>query len=102
MDGSPCQRDWELAPVRHLCGHNAVRGCDVSGTLLDPGRRLIARAQPNGPAYLSGEFRDYLDERGTGHTRGAPYHPQAQGKIERYHRTMKKVVKLRLHYFPDS
>ena len=35
-----------------------------------------------------------------GHTRGAPYHPQTQGKIERYHRTMKNVVKLRHYYFP--
>ena len=34
------------------------------------------------------------------HTRGAPYHPQTQGKIERYHRTMKNVVKLEHYYFP--
>ena len=34
------------------------------------------------------------------HTRGRPYHPQTQGKIERYHRTMKNVVKLENYYFP--
>ena len=28
------------------------------------------------------------------HTRGRPYHRQTQGKIERYHRSMKNVVKL--------
>jgi transposase InsO family protein len=54
----------------------------------------------NGPAYLSGELRDYLDERKMTHTRGAPYHPQTQGKIERWHRTMKNVVKLEHYYFP--
>ncbi len=37
-----------------------------------------------------------------GHTRGAPYHPQTQGKIERYHRSMKNVVKLEHYYFPGE
>jgi len=32
------------------------------------------------------------------HTRGASYHPQTQGKIERYHRTMKNVIKLQNYY----
>ena len=54
----------------------------------------------NGSAYLSNELRDYLGQRHMTHTRGAPYHPQTQGKIERYHRTMKNVVKLQHYYFP--
>jgi transposase InsO family protein len=67
--------------------------------------RIKVRHRPrllsdNGPAYLSGQLRDYLDERKMTHTRGAPYHPQTQGKIERYHRTMKNVVKLEHYYFP--
>ena len=52
----------------------------------------------NGPCYLSSELKDYLDDLGMDHTRGAPYHPQTQGKIERYHRTMKNVVKLQNYY----
>ena len=54
----------------------------------------------NGPAYVSTELREYLAQRGMAHTRGAPYHPQTQGKIERYHRSMKNVVKLEHYYFP--
>jgi putative transposase len=54
----------------------------------------------NGPAYVSGELKQYLGERQMAHTRGAPYHPQTQGKIERWHRTMKNVVKLQHYYFP--
>ena len=54
----------------------------------------------NGPAYVSSELREYLYERGMGHTRGAPYHPQTQGKIERYHRSMKNVVTLEVYPSP--
>jgi putative transposase len=54
----------------------------------------------NGPAYVSSELREYLGERGMAHTRGRPYHPQTQGKIERWHRTMKNVVKLQHYYYP--
>ena len=55
----------------------------------------------NGPCYVSRDLREYLDEKGLTHTRGKPYHPQTQGKIERYHRTMKNVVKLRNYYQPE-
>ena len=34
------------------------------------------------------------------HTRSAPYHPMTQGKIERYRRSMKNVVKLENYYYP--
>jgi putative transposase len=54
----------------------------------------------NGPAYVSGELREYLGERRMAHSRGAPYHPQTQGKIERYPRTMKNAVKLQHYYLP--
>jgi transposase InsO family protein len=54
----------------------------------------------NGPAYVSKDLRDYLEEQGMTHTRGRPYHPQTQGKIERYHRSMKNVVKLEHYDFP--
>ncbi|MEM8500183.1 MAG: integrase core domain-containing protein [Pseudomonadota bacterium] len=33
-------------------------------------------------------------------SRGAPYHPQTQDKIERYHRSMKNVVKLENYHYP--
>lgn len=54
----------------------------------------------NGPCYLSSELKDYLKKHEMKHTRGAPYHPMTQGKIERYHRTMKNVVKLENYYYP--
>ena len=54
----------------------------------------------HGPCYVSRERADYLETHQRGHTRGAPYHPMTQGKIERYHRSMKNVVKLEKYYSP--
>ena len=56
----------------------------------------------NGPCYLSKELKAYLKEKQMDHTRGAPYHPQTQGKIERYHRSMKSVIKLEYYYMPGE
>jgi hypothetical protein len=36
------------------------------------------------------------------HIHGSPMHPQTQGKIERYHRSMKNVIKLENYYSPDQ
>ena len=54
----------------------------------------------NGPGYVSAERAADLERHGLGHTRGAPYHPMTQGNIERYHRSMKNVVKLEKSYSP--
>ena len=54
----------------------------------------------NGPCYVSRELADYLETHQLSHTRGAPYHPMTQGKIERYHRSMNNVVKLEKYYSP--
>ncbi len=53
----------------------------------------------NGPCYLSAELKDYLNSNKMEHSRGAPYHPQTQGKIERFHRSMKNIVKLDHYYY---
>ena len=36
------------------------------------------------------------------HVRGRPDHPQTQGKIERYHSTMKNVIKLDNYFSPGQ
>jgi putative transposase len=56
----------------------------------------------NGPCYVSGELKQYLADRGFGHTRGKPRHPMTQGKIERYHRSMKNILLLDNYYTPGD
>jgi putative transposase len=56
----------------------------------------------NGPCYLSGELKSYLKKLGMVHTWEAPYHPMIQGKSERYHPSMKNIVKPHNYYFPSE
>jgi len=56
----------------------------------------------NGSSYISGELADWLDERDMPHRRGAPYHPMTQGKIERWHQTLKNRILLENYYLPGD
>ncbi|MDG1725931.1 MAG: IS3 family transposase [Emcibacteraceae bacterium] len=56
----------------------------------------------NGPSYISSELADWLDDHNMEHTRGRPYHPQTQGKIERWHRSLKNQILLENYYFPSE
>mgnify|MGYP001353617134 CR=1 FL=1 len=46
----------------------------------------------NGPGYVSRAFRDYLGLVGIKHILATPFHPQTNGKLERYHQTLKRDV----------
>ena len=56
----------------------------------------------NGPCYISSELQDWLKEHGLSHTRGKPYHPMTQGKIERWHRSLKNRILLENYYVPGD
>jgi|TARA_B100001971_G_scaffold47165_1_gene42115 transposase InsO family protein len=56
----------------------------------------------NGPSYISKDLADYLQDKDMSHTRGRPYHPQTQGKIERWHRSLKNQISLENYYLPGE
>ncbi|KUO57336.1 MAG: hypothetical protein APF78_00555 [Sphingomonadales bacterium BRH_c3] len=49
-------------------------------------------------SYVAGELADYLADKKMRHVRGAPFHPQTQGKIERWHQTLKNRILLENYY----
>ena len=72
-------------------------GCDQATVAHKP--RLLS---DNGSSYISGDLAEWLDDRDMDHTRGAPYHPQTQGKIERWHQTLKNRILLENYYLPGD
>ena len=65
---------------------------DVTGmteAALEDRTRLLGE---DGPGCVSRAFGDCLDLIGTRHTLAAPYHPQSNGKLERYHQSIEQDV----------
>ena len=71
--------------------------CDQPTVLHRP--RLLS---DNGSSYIAGHLADFLADKGMDHVRGAPNHPQTQGKIERWHQTLKNRILLENHYLPGA
>ncbi len=72
-------------------------GCDQVNVRHRP--RLLS---DNGPCYISGDLAEWLDGNSMDHVRGAPYHPQTQGKIERWHQTLKNRILLENYFLPGD
>ena len=72
-------------------------GCEGAKVAHKP--RLLS---DNGSSYISGDLADWLEDQAIEHVRGAPYHPQTQGKIERWHQTLKNRILLENYYLPGD
>jgi putative transposase len=56
----------------------------------------------NGSSYISSDLACWLEGKGMTHVRGAPYHPMTQGKIERWHQTLKNRILLENYFLPGD
>jgi transposase InsO family protein len=73
----------------------AASGCEKAKFRHQP--RLLSG---NGPCYVAADLAKWLDDKRIAHIRGAPCHPQTQGKIERWHQTLKNRILLENYYLP--
>src|SRR6185436_2563914 len=72
-------------------------GCASARVVHKP--RLLS---DNGSSYVSGDLAKWLRDTGMHHVRGAPCHPMTQGKIERWHQTLKNRILLENYYMPGD
>ena len=56
----------------------------------------------NGSSYVSDDLAKWMERHDMAHVRGAPYHPMTQGKIERWHQTLKNRILLENYYLPGD
>jgi transposase InsO family protein len=67
---------------------------------LETARAAGSATSPNsfrrcyGSSYIAADLTKWLDGQNMEHVRGAPYHPMTQGKIERWHQTLKNRILL--------
>jgi putative transposase len=77
----------------------ALQASGLEQAMLADRPRLLS---DNGSSYIAGDLAKWLADRKIKHLRGAPYHPMTQGKIERWHQTLKNRILLENYFFPDD
>lgn len=78
---------WEI--------REAMTEADIE-IILQRAREKFPDAKPriisdNGPQFISKDFKEFIRISGMTHVKTSPYYPQSNGKLERYHKTIKSI-----------
>jgi len=95
---------WELKTDMTSASISEVveRAVEWTGTKEMPAEERPRLLSDNGSSYLSHAFEDYLRMLAIRHIRCAPHHPQTNGKIERFHETLKARLNLLVYSSPEQ
>ncbi len=95
---------WKLCTTMKVEDVTATLDLALRASGLDQAKaihrpRLLS---DNGSSYIAADLAKWLDGQNMEHVRGAPYHPMTQGKIERWHQTLKNRILLENYYLPGD
>ena len=73
--------------------HESMKESDVE-MVLQRAKEKYPDARPriisdNGPQFIAKDFKEFIRVSGMTHVRTSPYYPQSNGKLERWHKTLK-------------
>ncbi len=76
---------WEI--------HESMKESQVE-IVLERAKEKFPQARPriisdNGPQFIAKDFKEFIRASGMTHVRTSPFYPQSNGKLERYHKTIK-------------
>ena len=79
--------------IVHWDIRESMREADVE-IILDRSKEAFPEARPriisdNGPQFIAKDFKEFIRISGMTHVRTSPYHPQSNGKVERWHGSLK-------------
>ena len=93
---------WKLCTTMKAADVTATIELALAASGLDGRRHRPRLLSDNGASYIAGDLATWLDAEGIKHVRGAPNHPMTQGKIERWHQTLKNRILLENYYVPGD
>jgi putative transposase len=95
---------WKLCTTMsaHDVTETLTLALQASGLEEAPAERRPRLLSDNGPSYIANDLSNWLEQQGMRHTRGKPYHPMTQGKIERWHLSLKSRILLENYYLPGD
>jgi putative transposase len=92
---------YHLCSIRDGCSRYVVHG-EIRETMTEAEiEQIVQRARErfpgvtprsisdNGPPFIAKDFKEFIRIGGMTHVKTSPYYPQSNGKIERFHRTIK-------------
>jgi len=90
---------WQLCPtMKETDVEDTINAAMMKSNLKSNEKPKLL--SDNGSCYVAKDFKEYTKANEIKHIRGRVRHPQTQGKIERYHRSMKNVIKLDVYHSP--
>jgi putative transposase len=93
---------WKLCTTMEAADVTETVGMALAASGLDGSRHRPRLLSDNVSSYVTGDLATWLGQQNIKHVRGAPSHPMTQGKIVRWHQTMKNRILLENDFLPGD